>query len=605
MDAPDEADTVPEEQVPADEPAVEDGDGDSAGEAVSADPATGDGDTASPDGAAPETRPEDLSSSAEDPPGTDPELEGGEVAHHDEVADVDGVDSESSVDTDPESDSDSESDADGGEEPSSVMDEPIEDLEQRAEDEGVSMMELLLREGEYLPEQPHRGDLIEAVVVSKDKNQLTVNIGAKQEGLVPASDIARLPPGQFDSIQVGDHVQAIVMRPEGRDGEVILSLYQALSLEDWERAKQLMESGEIVELEIVGYNSGGVLVDYGHLQGFMPRSHLARMSGGDGGPERMAEFIGQKVPVKIIEVSRRKRRLIMSERQAIREWRTRQKKQLLSELKEGEVRRGRVTSIADFGAFVDLGGADGLVHVSEMTFERGKQPRDIVKVGQEVDVYVLSIDPDRRRIGLSMKRLQKDPWATVEEDHYVGELTEAVIANVTDFGAFAKLQDGLEGLIHVSELSDQHVGHASEAVRPGQSVTVEVISIDPERHRIGLSLRRVPEHLRGTQEEVVDGSSGNGEVTDDAGPDGGAEGDGESSGGDEGGAGAGSDALDDSADGPDVEGTSPRIEMDESGDSDTDGGTVESSDERPARDAGHETEPPDEGVGPAAGEGTA
>jgi small subunit ribosomal protein S1 len=186
----------------------------------------------------------------------------------------------------------------------------------------------------------------------------------------------------------------------------------------------------------------------------------------------------------------------MSERRAVREWRATQKKELLDDLHEGDVRKGRVSSVADFGVFVDLGGADGLVHVSELTFERGKHPRDVVKVGDEVEVLVLSLDRDRKRIGLSMKRLQRDPWTAAEEDHYVGQILDAEISNLTKFGAFARLPSGLEGLVHVSEISDEHVEHPREAVRPGQKVVVEILSIDPDRQRIGLSMRRVPEHLR-------------------------------------------------------------------------------------------------------------
>jgi small subunit ribosomal protein S1 len=205
---------------------------------------------------------------------------------------------------------------------------------------------------------------------------------------------------------------------------------------------------------------------------------------------------GRVLAVKIIEVSRRRRRLIMSERQAMREWRAERKKSLIEELEEGEVRTGVISSVAEFGAFVDLGGADGLVHVSEITHERGKHPRDVVHVGQEVQVYVLSVDRERKRIGLSLKRLQRDPWLVVEEDHYVGELVEGVISNLAKFGAFVRLDDGLEGLVHISELADQRVEHPKDVVRAGQRVTAEVISIDSMRRRLGLSLRRVPDHLR-------------------------------------------------------------------------------------------------------------
>ncbi|MCC7018240.1 MAG: S1 RNA-binding domain-containing protein [Ardenticatenales bacterium] len=379
----------------------------------------------------------------------------------------------------------------------------MEDLAARAEAEGTSMMALLLEEGDFLPSRYQRGDVVEGAVVSKSRDQLTVNLGAKQEAVVPASDIARVPKAVWDAVQPGDTIQLVVMRPDGRDGEIVLSLSQALTGEDWTRAEELLENGQVVELEIVGFNRGGLLVGFGGLQGFIPRSQMARPMP-EGGPERMAEFVGERIVVKVVEVSRAKRRLIMSERQAAREWRSERKRQLLGDLNEGDVRRGRVTSIAEFGAFIDLGGADGLVHVSEMSFDRNRRPSDIVKIGDEVDVQVLSIDRERKRISLSMKRLLKDPWAIAAEEHYVGELVDGVVVNMADFGAFVRLQDHLEGLIHVSELSDVPVRHPSEAVRAGQTVTVEIIALDPDRQRLGLSLKRVPEHLRHVEPAVPD-----------------------------------------------------------------------------------------------------
>ena len=377
----------------------------------------------------------------------------------------------------------------------------MDDLAARAEAEGTSMMALLLAEGDFLPSRYQRGDVVEGAVVSKSRDQLTVNLGAKQEAVVPASDIARVPKAVWDAVQPGDTIQLVVMRPDGRDGEIVLSLSQALTGEDWTRAEELLENGQVAELEIVGFNRGGLLVGFGGLQGFIPRSQMARPMP-EGGPERMAEFVGERIVVKVVEVSRAKRRLIMSERQAAREWRTERKRQLLGDLNEGDVRRGRVTSIAEFGAFIDLGGADGLVHVSEMSFDRNRRPSDIVKIGDEVDVQVLSIDRERKRISLSMKRLLKDPWAIAAEEHYVGELVDGVVVNMADFGAFVRLQDHLEGLIHVSELSDVPLRHPSEAVRAGQTVTVEIIALDPERQRLGLSLKRVPEHLRHVEPTV-------------------------------------------------------------------------------------------------------
>ncbi len=365
----------------------------------------------------------------------------------------------------------------------------------------MTMADLLRSEEEYLPSSLERGSFVDGTVIRKDASGLVLDIGAKQEGMVPANDLARLPKEVVDAVSVGDTVTVVVLRTEGREGEILASLYQAQSVADWERAKAVMESGEVLELAVEGFNKGGALVSFGHLQGFVPLSHLVSGGRTASSADRLAELVGQTMAVKVIEVSRKRRRLIMSERQAMREWRAERKQALIKELTEGEVRTGVISSVADFGAFVDLGGADGLVHVSELTHDRGRHPRDIVQVGQEVEVYVLSVDRERKRIGLSMKRLQKDPWRSVEADHYVGELVEGTVANIAKFGAFVRLADGLEGLVHVSELADDRIEYPKDAVRVGQRVTAEIISIDPDRRRLGLSLRRVPEQLR-TQDEL-------------------------------------------------------------------------------------------------------
>ncbi len=369
------------------------------------------------------------------------------------------------------------------------------------EAEGMTMQDLLMEEGGFFPGTFQRGDVVEGIVVRKDKHQLVLDIGAKQEGIVPGDDLLRMPDGFIDEVKVGDKVKGIIMRPEG---EVIVSIYRALTMNDWDDARALLDSGEIREMEIVGFNKGGALVGFGNLQAFVPRSQLSEMHAGSSDDENAKRLLGTRIPVKVIEVSRRKGRLIASERQALREWRSGRKRELLETLQVGDVRRGRISSVAEFGAFVDLGGADGLVHVSEMSHERGKHPKDIVQVGDEVEVVVLSIDRNHSRIGLSMKRLRPDPWASVEQEHYVGELMEATISNLAKFGAFARLDDGLEGLIHISELSDEHVEHPREAIKPGQRVTVEIISIDPRRQRVGLSIRRVPPHLRHVHDEAAD-----------------------------------------------------------------------------------------------------
>jgi len=213
--------------------------------------------------------------------------------------------------------------------------------------------------------------------------------------------------------------------------------------------------------------------------------------------ERWAHLIGKKLLLKVVEVDRRRNRLILSERAAGREWRKHRKEELIDELRAGQVIEGRVSTLCSFGAFVDLGGADGLVHLSELAWQHVKHPSEVVQAGEEVKVQVLSVDKDRRRIGLSIKRLQPEPWETVGDRYATGQLVEATVTKLTEFGAFAQLEDGIEGLIHVSELSDRRVTHPNEVVQEGDKVTVRIIRVEPERRRIGLSMKRVsdPDYL--------------------------------------------------------------------------------------------------------------
>jgi small subunit ribosomal protein S1 len=245
---------------------------------------------------------------------------------------------------------------------------------------------------------------------------------------------------------------------------------------------------------VVGYNKGGLIVPVGGLRGFVPASQvsLLRRPGVDENAEqRYVKSVGDPMKVRVIEVDRARRRLILSERLALQETRETLKDRLLDELAEGDVRTGRVTSLADFGAFVNIDGADGLVHLSEISWERIQHPNEVLKVGDEVSVRVISVDRDRKRIGLSIRQLQQDPWLQKVGDLKEGMLIEGTITHLTKFGAFARIGDDLEGLIHVSELSEQRIGHPKEVVKEGDVLTLRVIKIDPERRRIGLSRRKV------------------------------------------------------------------------------------------------------------------
>jgi len=358
------------------------------------------------------------------------------------------------------------------------------------DDNAPAMAELL--ENAYTFRMPDRGDILEGTVVKIDPDQILVDIGIKTEAVVPGAELERIKP---ETIRVGDQVLVYVVNPEDKSGNVVLSLIRAQLERDWRNAEKLFESGEIFEATVSGYNRGGLIVHLGKVRGFVPASQLSSVTQqGDEGvqSDQLAKLVGQKLKLKIVELDRERNRLILSERAAIREWRRQQKERLLAELQEGDILRGEVSSLCDFGAFVDLGGADGLIHLSELSWGRVSHPSEVLKVGDEVEVYVLKVDRKERRIGLSLKRLQPDPWSQVEERYSVGQLVEGTITKLTDFGAFARLKDDeIEGLIHISELSDERVTHPKEVVKEGDVLTLRIIRIDPERRRMGLSLRKV------------------------------------------------------------------------------------------------------------------
>ena len=370
---------------------------------------------------------------------------------------------------------------------------PLEEGETtRAEgDENAQAMAELLKDA-YAIRMPNRGDILEGTVVKVGPDQILVDIGFKSEGVVPGAELERIKP---ETIRVGDQVLVYVVNPEDKSGNVVLSLIRAQLERDWRNAEKLFESGEIFEATVSGYNRGGLIVRLGKLRGFVPASQLSsatREGNEEVQSDDLAKLVGQKLKLKIIELDRGRNRLILSERAAIREWRRQQKERLLAELQEGDIVRGAVSSLCDFGAFVDLGGADGLIHLSELSWGRVSHPSEVLQVGDEVEVYVLKVDRKERRIGLSLKRLQPDPWSQVEEKYSVGQLVEGTITKLTKFGAFARLKDDeIEGLIHISELSDERVTHPKEVVKEGDVLTLRIIRIDPERRRMGLSLRKV------------------------------------------------------------------------------------------------------------------
>ena len=390
-------------------------------------------------------------------------------------------------------------------------------------------MEQLLESME--PLKPlRRGDVVEGVVMRVDGEGIIVHIGHKSEGVVPTREMRTLSEEEVAAINVGDEIVTFVVRPESADDAAILSVDRAVGETGWHDLEKALEANETVEGEVIGFNRGGAIVEVQKIQGFVPMSQLVSVSREvfrvmqteeppkveaseeqkqeEGEPaaeapeepvapphDPAADEIGKQLQLKILEINRGRNRAIFSERQAVQEWRDEQKARLVQELQEGETRTGKVTGISSFGAFVDLGGADGLIHISEMSWGPVNSPEDVVQVGQEVDVFVLRVDTENRKIALSLRRLQPEPWETINERYSVGDLVDATITKLTNFGAFARVEGNIEGLIHISELTSRMIQHPKEVVGEGDEVKLKILRIEPERRRLGLSLKAAEEEL--------------------------------------------------------------------------------------------------------------
>lgn len=368
--------------------------------------------------------------------------------------------------------------------------------------DAASLMEQYLSDPSHGYKTLKYGDVIDGVIMRLDRDEILVDIGSKSEGIVPSREFSSLPAEEKEALSIGDNVLVFVVQPENQEGHAVVSIDRARQEKSWRKLQEIYEANEVIEAEVTNYNKGGLLVNLDGVRGFVPASQVTEIRGGDDAAKQaeMARLIGSSLPLKVIEINRHRNRLILSERQAVQERRDEMKERLIGELKEGEVRTGRVSSICDFGAFVDIGGADGLVHLSELSWSRVRHPSEILKVGQEVEVYVLGINAQEKKIALSIKRTQAEPWSRVAAKYEVGQLVRGTVTQLANFGAFARIEDGIEGLIHVSEIADDRVTHPKQAVKEGQDLLLRIIRIDPQRRRMGLSLRRA---LDTPDEELV------------------------------------------------------------------------------------------------------
>ncbi len=393
-------------------------------------------------------------------------------------------------------------------------DEPVAPVRELGP-EPTTMEELLAEQDSDIKSFKH-GDVVDGTVVRIDKDEILVDIGAKSEGVVSNRELfGRHGEGQPE-LKIGDTVLVYVLQPESPEGHVVLSLRRAGLERKWRAMQEQFEEGVIIEAPVIDHNKGGLIVDCG-IRGFVPISQIVdfpRRPQNDQPrdaaqeiAEKLQPFVGRKLRLKILEVNRKANRLILSEKVALYEERREKRDELFSSLQVGQTVKGTVRSIAPFGVFIDLGGIDGLVHKSELSWNKVNNPEAGYKVGEEVEAEVIDINHERGRISLSIRRLQPDPWHSTVADFNVGDVIDGTVTKLVNFGAFVRVRDGLEGLIHISELSHQRVAHPADVVHEGQQLKLKIISLDSERHRLGLSLKQAEEPpARPAPEPVASGS---------------------------------------------------------------------------------------------------
>ncbi len=332
------------------------------------------------------------------------------------------------------------------------------------------------------------GDLVEGTVVKIDRDEVLLDIGFKSEGVIPARELSiRNDVNPSDIVQLGDHIEALVLQKEDKEGRLILSKKRAQYERAWSIIEKKKEKDEAVKGEVIEVVKGGLIVDIG-LRGFLPASLVELRRVRDLQP-----YVGRVIEAKIIELDRNRNNVVLSRRAWLEEAQKEQRGDFLVNLRPGERRRGVVSSVVNFGAFVDLGGMDGLVHVSELSWKHIDHPSDVVQVGDEVEVEVLDVDLDKERISLSLKATQTDPWQAFADTHEVGQLVYGRITKLVPFGAFVQVGDGIEGLVHISEMAVHHVDLPEQVVSPGEELWVKIIDIDLQRRRISLSIKQAAE----------------------------------------------------------------------------------------------------------------
>jgi small subunit ribosomal protein S1 len=330
------------------------------------------------------------------------------------------------------------------------------------------------------------GDVVSGKVVRIDADEVLVDIGYKSEGVIPSNELSiRKSVDPADEVQLGEEVDALVLTKEDQDGRLILSKKRARFEKAWKRIEAAAESGEPVEGQVIEVVKGGLIIDLG-VRGFLPASlvDIRRVP-------HLDDYLGQKIECKVIELNRSRNNVVLSRRAVLEEERKEVRQQILDRLQPWMIVEGQISNIVDFGAFVDLDGIDGLIHISELSWSHVNHPSEVLSIGDTVQVKVLDIDRDRQRISLGLKQTQEDPWQRVVNAYNVGDELEGKVTKVVTFGAFIEILDGVEGLVHISELAAHHVENPREIIEPGDAVRVRVLEIDDDRRRLSLSIKRV------------------------------------------------------------------------------------------------------------------
>jgi small subunit ribosomal protein S1 len=348
-------------------------------------------------------------------------------------------------------------------------------------------MEEFLNQEEASSKRLAHGDIIDGVVVRVDPDEVLVDVGSKSEGVISSRELGTKEAGTPD-LQSGDRIKVFVLQPENEDGNVVLSLRRARAESVWLKAQEQQVSGEMMDAEVREQNKGGLIVNILGLRGFLPTSQVSRTYSSN-----LQELVGQRIGVKILEVNRKRNRLIVSQKAAFDEDRARQRGELFEKLKIGDEIQGKVSGLTTYGAFVNLGAADGLIHISELSWDRVANVADVLQVGQDVRVKVIKLDPDTSRISLSLRQLGQDPWDHIEKRFPPGAIVEGEVTKIKKYGAFLQIGDGIEGLLHISELAWEHVEHTEDVVQVGQKLRVRVLQADRSRRRISLSLKQAEE----------------------------------------------------------------------------------------------------------------